>query len=316
MPVNDNVVNIPLTKISIKKGFNARLKYEGIDELADDIKRRGLLQNLVVAHKRDSQDAQVPDEYDIIAGHRRYMAVTKLGWDEVPCKVWLARELDPEDRKAELAMASLAENVSRDELSPYEIAVKAVEVRDEYGKSGEWIAGRLGTRGRGYVNNLMRIASTMPKSILDHWRDGHFLATVDFLVGLAKYKTDKGDPDHDRMKAEWKAAVEAAENPGGGDDDDDDGDAGGGGEREGNGKSKKGEGEKPGKRPAKRASGKDVSNLIKSVKAHAADGRLKNADPSDLAVQCLRFAVGKVKTVRSGDYRFDPADPEPVTAGK
>jgi ParB/RepB/Spo0J family partition protein len=76
---------------------------EALQELAEDIKERGILEPLLVRVNQDEM-------YEIIAGERRYRAAKIAGLDEVPV---IVKDLD--DEKAELA--SLVENIQRENLS-------------------------------------------------------------------------------------------------------------------------------------------------------------------------------------------------------
>lgn len=76
---------------------------ETLQELAQDIKERGILEPLIV---RVNQD----ELYEIIAGERRFRAAKIAGLSEVPV---IVKEMD--DKEAEFA--SLVENIQRENLS-------------------------------------------------------------------------------------------------------------------------------------------------------------------------------------------------------
>ena len=75
-----------------------------LQELADDIKMRGILEPLVV---RESQ----PGEYEIIAGERRYRAAQLAGLTELPV---IVQVMDDEQAR----LATLVENIQREDLEP------------------------------------------------------------------------------------------------------------------------------------------------------------------------------------------------------
>ncbi len=79
-----------------------------LDELAQDIRQKGVLQHLIV----------VPDgaRYEIIAGHRRYLAAKRAGLSAVPCDVYPSRDAADE-------AVQFSENRFRKDLSPAEEAV-------------------------------------------------------------------------------------------------------------------------------------------------------------------------------------------------
>ena len=79
---------------------------ENLNELANSIKERGILQPIIV---RKSNDKQLT--YEIIAGERRWLAAQKAGLHEVPVVITEADDL----RSLEFA---IVENVQRHDLNP------------------------------------------------------------------------------------------------------------------------------------------------------------------------------------------------------
>ena len=94
------------------------ISQEGIDDLASDIDRIGKLLNPVSVR---------PDNcgrYEIIAGERRWRACTLLGWQKIPVT------LIGNDEKMAI-MASLSENIQRQDLSEMEIGFYLKRMLDE-----------------------------------------------------------------------------------------------------------------------------------------------------------------------------------------
>src|SRR5437763_5941211 len=89
---------------------------EALGQLADSIRRHGLLQPLVVR--------RVAGRYELIAGERRLRAATRAGLDRVPV---IVRDARPEER-LELA---LIENLQRENLTPLEEAEAYRHLLDE-----------------------------------------------------------------------------------------------------------------------------------------------------------------------------------------
>lgn len=106
---------------------NPREELDGIEDLAASIEQVGLLQPIVVR-----QDG---DRLVIIAGHRRYAAVTHLGWKRVDVVVRL-RPMRPADRLA----AMLIENSHRRDLDPIEEARGIAHLREQLGGPGISVA--------------------------------------------------------------------------------------------------------------------------------------------------------------------------------
>lgn len=99
-----------------------------IDELADDVRQRGILQPLVV-HPADAQGC-----YRLHFGAKRLRAALRAGLSEVPIVV--------RDTPAD-AYDQIAENQKRHALSPLDLA-RFIQGRVEAGESNAEIARRLG----------------------------------------------------------------------------------------------------------------------------------------------------------------------------
>jgi ParB family chromosome partitioning protein len=128
---------------------------DALDELASSIAARGLIQPIVVR--------PVGDEYQIVAGERRWRAAQRARLHEVPV---IIRELD-DSQTLELA---IIENVQRQDLNAIEEADAYRRLVDEYGHTQEAL-GRLVHKSRSHVANLLRLLD-LPGSVRDAVRDG------------------------------------------------------------------------------------------------------------------------------------------------
>lgn len=113
-----------------------------LQTLADSIKAKGIMQPILV---REIE----PDQYEIIAGERRWKASQIAGLEEVPV---LIREIEDE---AALEMA-LIENIQRENLNPLEEALGIKRLIDEFAMTHERAASAVG-RSRVAVSNLLRL---------------------------------------------------------------------------------------------------------------------------------------------------------------
>ncbi|MCH9670900.1 MAG: ParB/RepB/Spo0J family partition protein [Gammaproteobacteria bacterium] len=113
-----------------------------LEELADSIKARGIVQPIVVKQAADGI-------YEIIAGERRWRAAQVAGLDEVPALV-----RDVPDSTA-LAIA-LIENIQREDLNPVEEARAICRLIDEHDMTHQAVADSIG-RSRSAVSNLLRL---------------------------------------------------------------------------------------------------------------------------------------------------------------
>ena len=114
-----------------------------LEELAASIRTHGLMQPLIVTQ------ADTPDQYELIAGERRWRASRMAGLTEIPV---IVREATPQ-AKLELA---LVENVIRADLRPMEEALAYRQLIDDFGLSQAQIGERVG-RSRVSITNTLRL---------------------------------------------------------------------------------------------------------------------------------------------------------------
>jgi ParB family transcriptional regulator, chromosome partitioning protein len=113
-----------------------------IDELALTIRTHGIIQPIVV---RECEDGK----FEIIAGERRWRAVQKLGWSEIPA---IVKNLNDK----ETASVALIENLQREELTPIEEALAYAKLLELHNLTQEALAQRLG-KGQSTVANKLRL---------------------------------------------------------------------------------------------------------------------------------------------------------------
>jgi ParB family transcriptional regulator, chromosome partitioning protein len=121
-----------------------------LSELAASIEENGLLQPITVRASRGTTGAQ----WELVAGERRWRAVSRLGWKEIPA---IIREVD--DRT--LLVLALVENLQREQLSALEEAEGFKQLGDEFGLSQQQIAQHVG-RDRSTVANALRLLQLPP----------------------------------------------------------------------------------------------------------------------------------------------------------
>ena len=119
-----------------------RMDGEALAELADSIRAQGVIQPILVRPVGG-------DDYEIIAGERRFRAAQMAGLEEVPVSV---RDVGDE---AALAMA-LIENIQRENLNPLEEAQGVQRLIREFGFTHEQAASAIG-RSRSATSNLLRL---------------------------------------------------------------------------------------------------------------------------------------------------------------
>lgn len=139
-----------------------RDSFAEVDDLALSIRENGLIQPIVV------QKVPGEDGFRIVAGHRRFAAVQKLGWSKVP--VIVRRDMLPDEE----LLAMLVENGQRADLDPIEEA-RAIRSLVQGGLTEADVARRIG-RARSTV--LSRLALLrLPVQEQEQIRAGHLPAT-------------------------------------------------------------------------------------------------------------------------------------------
>lgn len=113
-----------------------------LEELAASIQSQGIIQPIVVRRVNH-------DQYEIIAGERRWRAARQAGLKQVPC---LIKEV--QDRAA-VAMA-LIENIQREDLNAIEEAQALERLQNEFELTHQQIADVIG-KSRTSVSNLLRL---------------------------------------------------------------------------------------------------------------------------------------------------------------
>ncbi len=110
--IKERYVEIPIKDIAIGKS-QTRVRDVGrnIDELAANISKNGLLQQIAVA-----PSATQKGKYEIILGQRRYLACKMLGMETIPCTVF-DESIDPIEAK----VISFSENIIREGLHNLDI---------------------------------------------------------------------------------------------------------------------------------------------------------------------------------------------------
>jgi len=115
-----------------------------LDELTASLRERGIIQPIVVRPLRGATN-----DFEIIAGERRWRAAQRAGLHEVPVVVIEATD-------AEAVQLAIIENVQRADLNPLEEAEGYRTLLDEFGNSQEDIA-RIVGKSRSYVANTLRL---------------------------------------------------------------------------------------------------------------------------------------------------------------
>jgi ParB family transcriptional regulator, chromosome partitioning protein len=148
---------LPLAAISPNR-FQPRGHFdeEALSQLADSIREVGVLQPVLVRPVGD-------DQYELIAGERRWRAARRVGLQTIPA---LVRETDD----AAALEQALVENLHRDGLNPLEEAAAYQQLIEDFGLTHDEVAARVG-RSRATVSNTLRLMQ-LPPAIQKSVQDG------------------------------------------------------------------------------------------------------------------------------------------------
>jgi ParB family chromosome partitioning protein len=145
---SEGVQEIPLDRIVTNPKQPRRVFEEStLEELANSIREKGVLQPVIVKKAED-------DRYILVAGERRLRAARLAGLKTIPAIVKEATE-------AEAVEIALIENIQRDDLNPLEMAEAFQRLIDEFGYTQEQLATRIG-KDRATVANYLRILKLPP----------------------------------------------------------------------------------------------------------------------------------------------------------
>lgn len=145
--LKQTVKDISLDLIDEPKGIvRMDIDPDDLDELAQSISEIGLLQNILLAIDGD--------RFEIVFGHRRFLAHKKLGLSAIRSAVRTMTE-------EEIGVARATENIARKDLSPLEEAATYKNLIDHYGMSRERVAKKM-SKTPGTIKRRMDILRMPP----------------------------------------------------------------------------------------------------------------------------------------------------------
>lgn len=141
-PVEGNSDEVPIDLVE-PNPYQPRtnFKKEELEELAESIRKNGLLQPILVR--------QIGDKYQIIAGERRWQACKSIGLKTVPVRI---KEVSDEDT----IILAIVENIQRSDLNPIEEAYGYRRMM-ERGKMTQSEVAQAVSKGRTTITNALRL---------------------------------------------------------------------------------------------------------------------------------------------------------------
>lgn len=145
--------------------------------LADSIREHGVIQPIAVREL-----GAMSENYEIIAGERRWRAAKMAGLDEIPAIILTGDDL-------KIAEISLIENIQRQDLNPIEEALAYKALIERFGLKQEEVARQVG-KSRSAVANMLRLLE-LPEEVL--------LLVQDGKISMGHARAILGLEDEDKM---------------------------------------------------------------------------------------------------------------------
>ena len=131
----DKLRDIDISKI-IPDPIQARKVFQGIDELAESIKLKGVITPLIVS-RVETPDSLKEDRYNLVAGERRLRAAALADLKKVPCVIKAKTISQDEDE------IGFIENVHRKDLTFIEFCMAIRDIIDRKGYTQREFAARI-----------------------------------------------------------------------------------------------------------------------------------------------------------------------------
>ena len=145
---SDRVFSLPVAQIVPNRAQpRTRFEEDALAELAESIRRYGVLQPLTVRRRSGGG-------FELVAGERRLRAARMAGLREVPCLVAAVSDEDS-------SLLALIENIQRRDLNYMEEAAAIRRLIETYGLSQEKVAEKLG-KSQSAVANKLRLLKLSP----------------------------------------------------------------------------------------------------------------------------------------------------------
>jgi ParB family chromosome partitioning protein len=148
---------------------------EALEELANSIRDKGIIQPIIVRPVPGQ-----PDEYQIVAGERRWRAAQKARLHEVPVVIKAFTD-------AEALEVALIENIQREDLNPIEEARGYRQLIEKFDYTQEALGQQIG-RSRSHIANTIRLLQ-LPQTVQDYIYSGKLSA------GHARTLVGQSDPE-------------------------------------------------------------------------------------------------------------------------
>ena len=167
---SSSISEIELAKITVNPNQPRReFDQTALQELADSIAEIGIIQPITLRKLSD-------DEYQIIAGERRYRASQKAGLKTIPAYI---RTADDEN----MMEMALIENIQREDLNAVEIALAYQHLLDQYELTQERLSERIGKNRTTIANylRLLKLPAPIQMALQNKQLDMETCTCIDFI---------------------------------------------------------------------------------------------------------------------------------------
>ena len=172
--LDGTITSIRLDRIHPSEDQPRKDRTLGVDELAESIRKDGLLSPIVVTRAGEG--------YRIIAGERRFHALNRLGWKEAECRIISREERD-------YFRIAIIENLQRENLSAQEEAEALLRLKQQESYSDAELAQLVG-KSRNYITEILGIAALPPDALRQCKEAG--LENKNLLIqAVQAYKKDR-----------------------------------------------------------------------------------------------------------------------------
>ena len=141
-----------------RRAFNE----EALKELANSIAEKGVIQPIIVR-----KHPTIDDEFEIVAGERRWRASQIAQLHEIPA---IVREYTD----TEVLEVAIIENIQRADLNPIDEGAGYRQLMQKFGHTQEQLSSVLG-KSRSHIANVMRLLN-LPAGVRQYLTDGKLTA--------------------------------------------------------------------------------------------------------------------------------------------
>jgi ParB family chromosome partitioning protein len=177
MQQKQNIQEIPISKLfvsslNVRKDLISDQEESTIQDLAENIKKNGLLSPICVRKKGDL--------FEIFAGQRRFLAIRTLSWDSIPAIVF-----DESISDDDIKNLSFAENIQRNNMSQKDKIDYYFSLYIKYGSVSE--VSKIVNVSERVVQNYLKIKNNLSENLYNHIKDEKNNLSINIASSLSSF---------------------------------------------------------------------------------------------------------------------------------